>query len=200
MFNLKHGYLNKKGFTLLELILGIGIMSLLVITFYTILTFNLKVNEKALLEDEILLNGRYILEYIKGEINSADKIIVSDKFEGLDGKFPNNIGFVIVKVTRYEKTNPKFKDNIYRESESSYTTYYFKDNNLIRINGKYPSNEFPYVSIFGGYNKLGERLLESSNIRLEEDNLIHIDLSMGKDGKEIAKFKSTIAPRCPLVR
>ena len=95
MFNLKHGYLNKKGFTLLELILGIGIMSLLIITFYTILTFNLKVNEKALLEDEILLNGRYILEYIKGEINSADKIIVSDKFEGLDGKFPNNIGFVI---------------------------------------------------------------------------------------------------------
>ncbi len=200
IFNLRNKHLNKKGFTLLELILGVSIMSLLIITFYNILSFNLKINEKALLKDEALLNGRYILEYIKEEIGSADKIICSDKFEGLDEKFPTNIGFVIVKVISYEKINPQSKDNIYKEKESSYTTYYFKNNSIIRISGKAASNKFPYVSIFEGYNKVGEGLLETSNIRLQEKDFIDIDLSLGENGKEIVNFKSTITVRCPLVQ
>lgn len=200
MFNLKHAYLNRKGFTLLELILGISIMSLLLITFYTILSFNLKVNEKALLEDEMLLNGRYMLEYIKEEIVSADKIISSDKIEDLDEKFPNNIGFVIVKVKGYEKRTPKSSDNIYKESGYIYTSYYFENNSIIRIAGEVNNDKLPNFTIFKGYNKLGEGLLDSSSIKLQEDDLIDIDLSLGKDGKEIAKFKSTIAIRCPLVR
>lgn len=210
MCNLAPQYGGKKGFTLVEVILGIAIMSLLIITFYTVLSFNLKVNESSLLEDEILLNGRYVLEYIKEEIISADRIVSSHRFEDLDTKFPTNIGFVIVKVIDYEKLESKKDDNkkantekkeyIYKEKECNYITYYFKEDSIIRISGKAPSNIFPYANLFKGYNQIGEGLLETSNIALQKNNLINIDLSLGKDKKEIASFKSTIIVRCPVVR
>lgn len=211
MFNLRPQYLGKKGYTLVEVILGIAIMSLLIITFYTVLSFNLKVNESSILEDEILLNGRYVLEYIKEEIISADRIVSSHKFEDLDIKFPTNIGFVIVKILDYEKleskkngdkkTNTEKREYIYRETECNYITYYFKGDSIIRISGKAPSNMFPYVSIFEGYNEIGEALLETSRINLQKDNnLIDVHLSLGKDKKEISKFESTIVVRCPVVR
>lgn len=210
MFNLGPRYLGKKGFTLIELILGIAIMSMIIIIFYTVLSFDLRVNEMSLLEDEILLNGRYVLEYLKEEIISADRIVCSNRFENLDIKFPTNIGFVIVKVIDYEKLESKKDDNkksntekkeyIYKEKECNYITYYFKEDSIIRISGKAPSNIFPYVDIFKGYNQIGESILEASKITLQKDNLVRIELSLGKDKKEISNFKSNIIVRCPVVR
>lgn len=210
MFNLGPRYLGKKGFTLIELILGIAIMSMLIIIFYTVLSFDLRVNEVSLLEDELLLNGRYVLEYLKEEIMSADRIVCSDRFENLDIKFPTNIGFVIVKVIDYEKleskkdankeANTEKKEYIYKEKECNYITYYFKEDSIIRISGKSPSNIFPYADIFKGYNKIGESILEASKIILQKDNLVRIELSLGKDEKEISSFKSNIIVRCPVVR
>lgn len=199
MYNSVPRYQSKRGFTLIELILGISIMSLLIITFYTVLSFNLKVNESSLIQDELLLNGRYVSEYIKEEIMSADRIVSSYKFEDLDTKFPTNIGFVIVKVIDYEKIESK-KEYIYREKDCNYITYYFKEDSIIRVSGRASSKSFPYVSIFKGYNQMGEGFLEISNINLQKDNLINIDLSLGKDKKGISSFNSTIVVRCPVVR
>ncbi len=202
MSNLQLQYENKKGFTLIELMLGLGIMSLLIMTFYTILSYNLKSNENNLLEDEILLNGRYILEYIKEEIASADKIICSHHFSNLDIKFPTNIGFVIVKVLDYEKAEVPENDNKYKAKGYNFITYYFKNDSIIRIAGNTTSDLqiLPNADLFEGYNKIGELLLDNSNISLQDNNTIKLSLHLGKAYKEIASFNSNINIRCPLVR
>lgn len=208
MWNLKPQYENKKvftikkGFTLVELMLSVGIMSLLIITFYTILSFNIKSNENNFLEDEILLNGRYIIEYIREEIVSADEIICSHHFSNLDTKFPTNVGFVIVKIADYEKSGSGDKDNKYKPKGYNYITYYFKNDSIIRIAGNTSGNMqiLPNADVFEGYNKIGELLLQNSNITLQQNNIIKMHLSLGKDNKEIAKFNSNISIRCPLVR
>lgn len=204
--NLKPQSLNNEGFTLIELILTIALSSLLIITIYSILEFNIKINERNFLEDDMLLNGRYALEYIKEEIATCDRIVVSSKFKNLDEKFPGNIGFVIVNIINYNELIVKDEESggraetMYTEKECSYTSYYFNNDNLIRINAKDLSDKLPSASAFKGYNLVGKFILDKSSIILEDDNLISISLYLGKDDKEIAKFNSTISLRAQVVR
>ena len=195
MWSLKLQYESRKGFTLVELILFIGISSMLMLTLFSILTFHIKTSEKILLEDEILLNGRYCIEYIKNEISNADKIIVSHHFQGLDEKYPSNIGFVIAKF-RYSMDDKKEMKTSY-----NYSTYYFQKNKLIRVatNNFTLSDELPYSKLFKGYNEISEGVLKASTITLQDHNLITFDLSLGENDKEIAKFNTTINLRCPVV-
>lgn len=199
MYSLKLRYESRKAFTLVELILFMAISSLLMLTFFSVLTFNLRMSEKNLLEDEMLLNGRYILEYIKEEIANADRILPSSSFVGLDEKFPTNIGFVIVKVNSYEEIVKDEKK--YREKHCNYSTYYFKENKVIRIaTDNIPANKLPYHGLFKGYNEIAGGLLDNSKITLQENDIVKFDLSLGEDNKSIVNFKSTIKLRCPVVR
>lgn len=208
MWKFKLAFQNKKAFTLLELVLGMAIISILITTLYTCLTFTLRVNQKSLEEDEILLNGRYILEYIKEEIRSADRIIDSSRFYKLDSKFPRNIGFVILEITigPVVKNSPKKDYDIY-----SYTTYYFQDDSIIRINTKVDVDKNGDLSIeeileklpgadhFKGYNNMGYHILETSKISLKENNIISFDLFFKNEKSEISNFKSDIFVRCKVV-
>lgn len=210
MYSLKLQYESRRGFTLVELILFMAISSMLMLTFFSVLTFNLKSSERSLLEDEMLLNGRYIIEYIKEETAQADRIIPSYSFSGLDEKFPTNIGFVIVNVKTYEEIvedeklfdeDKKIENKEYKEKYCNYSTYYFKDNKVIRIAvNKVGSNVLPYHGLFRGYNEIAGGVLDTSSITLKDNNLVEFDLSLGKDKKEIINFKSTISLRCPVVR
>ncbi len=208
MLKLKLVFQNRRGFTLIELVLGMLLISMLIITLYTCLSFTLKLNEKSIIEDEMLLNGRYILEYIKEEISSADKIISSSYFKDLNKKYPRNIGFVILKIDMGldNKNTDKNKFNLY-----SYTTYYFQDDAIIRINAKRKVNKdrvfstektsiiFPTANEFTGYNKIGYNILRESNISLKDDNLISLDLYLKSEKSEISNFSSDIYVRCRVV-
>lgn len=198
MCSLKLPYENRRAFTLIELILFMAISSLLMLTYFSVLTFNLRVSERNLLEDEMLLNGRYILEYIKEEIAHADRIVTSSNFAGLDEKFPTNIGFVIVNVQPHNPTTEKITS---LDSICNYSTYYFNDNKIIRIAAsKIGNNQLPYHGLFRGYNEIAGGVLESSKISLEQNDLVKFDLCLGEDKREIVSFKSTINLRCPVVR
>lgn len=198
MFSLTLQSENREGFTLIELILFMAISSLLMLTYFSVLTFNLRVSERNLLEDEMLLNGRYILEYIKEEIASADRIVPSSSFVGLDEKFPTNIGFVIVNIKPYNKLSTE--KIISSEDVCDYSTYYFKDDKIIRLAAnKIGNNQLPYYGLFSGHNEIAGGLLEDSKISLEQKNFIKFDLSLGENKKEIVRFKSTINLRCPVV-
>lgn len=208
MWKLKLVFQNKKGFTLFELVLGMAIMSILFLTLYSCLSFTLKLNQKSVAEDEILLNGRYILEYIKDEITSADKIINSSYFLDLDSKFPGNIGFVILNktISPINKDPTKKKYDVY-----SYTSYYLENGTMIRINAKRDVEKdvllstektiknFPGADEFRGYNKMAYDLLNSSKISLKENNIISFDLFFKNKNSQITSFKSDIFVRCKVV-
>lgn len=209
MLKSKLQFQNKSGFTLIELVLGLAITSILIITLYNCLSFVLTTSQKGIEEDQILLNGRYILEYIKEDIGSADKIITSSNFEGLNSTFPTNIGFVILnlKKDRDEKTG-KLQDAV----TYSYTTYYFKNDSIVRINTKKLihkdiitdtqifKNKLPKASEFSGYNAIGYDLSSESKISLNKRNIISLDLSFKNNKSQISNFKSDVFIRCEVVK
>lgn len=201
MLKLKLRFQNRNGFTLMEVVLGVTIISILLMTLYTSLSYTSKVTKNSMDKDEVLLNGRYTLEYIKENIGSADKIIASSCFIDLDATFPTNIGFVVLNIILNSKND-----------DYSYTTYYFKDDSLVRINAKVAMGKnikldadklkasLPKAEKFSGYNAIAYDVLRESSIVLNENNIISLDLCFKKKNTVMLNFKSDIFPRCQVVK
>lgn len=209
MLKFKLQFQSRSGLTLVELVLGLAIMCMLMATLYTCLGFTLLVSKKSIEEDEILLNGRYILEYIKEDIGSADKIITSSSFPGLDRKYPTNIGFVILK---FDKTRDKTTGKLMDAVSYNYTTYYIKNNSIVRINAKQLihkdfmtdteilKSRLPKEDDFRGYNVIGYDLSRESKIFLNERNVISLDLFFENNSYKTINFKCDILVRCQVVK
>lgn len=171
-----------KGFTLIEFILSISLMSIVLISIFSLLQYaNMSLDRSDDME-EVLLNGRYGLEYIKGEVLSADRLVSSSKFKNLDRKYPTNIGFVIMKEN----------GNLYK-----FITYYKKNNELIRISCEKALNNYPSESNFKGFNQICTNLIDLGSTYIDTDKeLLNLYLDMGVENKSMMEFKSTIYIRC----
>ncbi len=184
VLNLREASRSNRGFILIEFILSLCFISILLYSIFTILNYSMDYIEKNNEIDDILLNGRYAIDYIRGEILSADKIIDSSKIKNLDFEYPDNIGFVIMI---------KINDNV------RYITYYKKNNELIRLSCKGVENRYPESNSFSGYNQICEYLFDIGKIILDEDNeLIELFLKMGSKPENCTEFRSTIFIRCPM--
>ena len=125
MLILKRRFLNKSGFSLIEMVLAIGISSILLLVVLSLYSVSTKGFEYTLQEDETYLYGRYIVEQLKYEIKKSDTIIKSDKIENLNTKFPANIGFVIMtdRGKNYKEISERY----------NFCTYYMKNSILVRL-------------------------------------------------------------------
>lgn len=180
---------NDQGSTLLELLLALAIGSIIVLSLYSVLNFTNNIYKRGSMEDEILLNGRYALEYIKRDIKSADKIIDINKIRinELDKNFHNNVGFIVMK------NNPNSKESY------KYSTYYLKDDKLIYVANNREGNIYPPSSAFGGHNLVSEYIISIDDTYINwEKKLIKISLDLGeKNGKE-TKLETKLKIRCPV--
>ena len=70
MWSLKLIYKRNKGFTLLELILAIGLSSIVALSLLSILNYSKNTSIIGNEIDELMLNGRYAMEYIKKKKSS----------------------------------------------------------------------------------------------------------------------------------
>ena len=179
-------YQGNKGFTLIELILSLFFAVIIISTLYSILNFSINAAKQGDILDELILNGRYGIEFIKNEIRNADKIISSDLIKDLNQQYPDNIGFVIVKKT----------DEIY-----SYVTYYSSNDKLVRIAFNSTSKSYPIASKFGGFNEICEYIKTIEDTMLDfKKNMIYLSISMinGKNNNEPLEFKTNLYVRCPI--
>lgn len=192
MLNLRERYLDNKGFSLLEMILSVSLICILLSSVYSIVQFTYNTIAKGDEIDTALLNGRYAMEYIKGEIMSADKIYSTSKFSNLDYNYPNNIGFVIMeKELNYR--NGKINNINY-----NYKTYYQKNDELIRIAYNTPNDSLFEGDLFSGYNQICSGIIDFNNSILDiENNLIYLSINMAQ-GKESLNLETTINLRCPI--
>lgn len=177
-----------QGFTLIELILSLAINSIIILSLLSILKFNVASYKLGEIEDEIILNGRYVIEYIKREIRSADKIMSIDKFDSLDELYKDNIGFVIMHY--YPSETYKY----------NYSTYYLKDNKIYRIAVNRVDSRLPIGSYFKGHNEIAEYIISIEGTNVDFDKkVIDISLTLGdRKGKDM-KLKSKLKIRCPIV-
>lgn len=173
-----------KGFTLIELILVLAIASIIFLPLYSILNLTSKTCALGEEKDELLLNARYGIEYVKNEIKSADIVVSADKIKNLKAKYPGNIGFLLVFID-----GKSYK----------YVSYYSENGKLVRIacdsvEGKYPSS-----TDFSGHNQVCRLVEDVSTSRLDVENkMIYLDFnfkSNNKDGPDL-NISSEIYIRC----
>ena len=186
MLRIKPTYLKNKGFTLMEVILALGISSIIVASLYSLLDFSTKACINGDKKDQLLLNGRYAIEYIKNEIKGADMIISSDKIYGLDLKYPTNIGFVIVFIDREEIS-----------MEYRYVTYYKNKGRISRVSCSRINEKYPTYSYFKGHNSICEYVDSIDDTRFEPDQeIIYLDFKFKHPDGEELNLKSDIYIRC----
>lgn len=193
MLNIRQAYANNKGYTLIELILGIFIISILVTSMHSILLFTTNAMEKSDIDDLALYNGRYALDYIQNEIFNSDMIVSSSKFGDLDFVFPNNIGFVSMEKKISYHSNGRVKDVNY-----NFRTYYQSNDELIRIAYNTPNENLFDTRLFSGYNQVCEGVNYLSNNSMDiESNLINLYIDFSRGNKALA-FQRTVKVGCPM--
>ncbi len=190
MFFMNPIFLNQKnnstrGFTLIELILVLGLSSILIVVFYTILSFTVKVGKVSEEKDEIIQNGRYAIDYIIREIRTSDKIIALDKFENLNSKYPNNLGFVIQK---------EIGKDYYK-----YIIYYCDFNKIRRCAVEMEGEEYPKTYLFQGHNVIAEYICNIDNSIIDLNRkMITLDFQLGTDKEQIINLRTSVYLRCPV--
>ncbi|TFZ39747.1 prepilin-type N-terminal cleavage/methylation domain-containing protein [Soehngenia longivitae] len=172
------------GFTLIELIISLAIISILVLGIYNLIflsTNAMGIEDEA---DDYLVSGTYVVEYISDEIRSGDYILPSYLIKNLDITYPYNFKFVILNKS----------DDI-----NEYITYYYTGKEIVRISHKTSSNNLPEISKFDGYNKLdlGVSDIGDSGLNLD-NNVVYLDLTFGD--KTTFKVRSAVNVENKIIR
>lgn len=181
---------DKKGFTLIELVVGLAASSILALAFYAVFDYCVNIN---LIEEErndLSLNGRYAIEYMKREIKTADEILSTDNFKGLNDKFKNNVGFVL-KTLEKKLSDDKY---IYK-----YILYYKDGNSLKRVTAEGPSIDGIEASSFSGYNTIASNVksIEGTYIDFENKKIV-LNILLSGDMRREMRFNTEIYIRCPV--
>lgn len=175
--------LENRGFTLIELPMGICIIGIIILSLYFMFNYSVKVTQIGEEKEEILLNGRYAIEYIKKEIRQSEEIISTSKFGGFNEKFKENFGFVL---------------KINKDNESKYVSYYFKNGSIYRIVSTNTNTKYPYAGSFQGHNKIVENIIsiEGSKANFQNDKIV-LNLLMGGKWNKNIELKTEVFMRCP---
>lgn len=179
---------NNKGFTLVEVILSISLISLISLTVFYLLSHSILTSNTSNYKDEILSNGRYGFEYISGELRRADKIISPIKISGFNTLYPQNLGFIIYNYN--EDKNPK--------GNHEYTSYYIKEGVLYRIKCRKVDKKYPdsvYFEKASGINFLSENIKKNNTFVDFEKNIIGLNFTVG-DKDFSYKFNSVFNMNC----
>ena len=172
---LRHPSENNKGFTLIELVLSLSLISLILLMVFNLMQYTIMTSNVSNYKDEILTNGRYGLEYMINEIKKADKIIDSSKIRNFNIDYPNNLGFVIYNY---------YKGDSNQADRHEFTSYYARDRTLRRIKCSRDIKEYQDIRIFSslssGDNFLCEYLIDVSNTKVNfQDEIINLNLVVG---------------------
>lgn len=192
MQNIKLIYPKNKGFTLIEIILTLAISSIIVLTLYSILSISSKASILGEEKDELMLNGRYAIEFIKGEIKWADKVILGSKIEGLKQRYPKNIGFIIMTKVLDNKDEDKIVG--YR-----YITYYLNGNTLVRLSWNLTKERYPTMLDLVGRNDICEFVdsIEETTFDIK-NSLISLNFKFKHHSGERLDLNTDIYIRCPV--
>ena len=192
MWSSKEAYSNRKGFTLLEMIMYIALTSMLLTSICSILIFSNKAADKSDSIDNALFNGRYAIDYIKGEIINSDKIISSSNFCVLDEELPNNLGFVSMNERIVYDDKSRINKIIY-----NFRTYFIEDGNLVRLAYSCDDNPVYNYYLLSGNNQIAFGIVDSNCNLDTENNLITLSFDLESAGEPLL-LETTINLRCPV--
>ena len=108
MLSFKPPGTSNKGFTLIELIIGIGLTGMLISMSFSVFDTTSRISKQVSIEDDFLLQGRFAIEYIRDDITEDNKAIKSIQIVSMKDYLPDKfnytdtLGFFIVKEEKKE--------------------------------------------------------------------------------------------------
>ena len=108
MLSFKPPGTSNKGFTLIELIIGIGLTGMLISMSFSVFDTTSRISKQVSIEDDFLLQGRFAIEYIRDDITEDNKAIKSIQIVSIKDYLPDKfnytdtLGFFIVKEEKKE--------------------------------------------------------------------------------------------------
>jgi type II secretory pathway pseudopilin PulG len=190
MWNINHILSRKenKGFTLIEVVFSLCICSVIILTLSYVLNHYAKMNRKVEELDDMYLNGRYLMDYIEGEIKDGDKIISSEKIPDLNRIIKNNMGFVIQRIIDADD-----------KEEYKYITYYHKEETkeIIRLSVS-GGNEYPHGKRFkeGGHNSICQHIKSTDTYVDFERSIIRLSFIFDGEINDDLLLETDIFIRC----
>lgn len=97
MLNFKRQETWNRAFTLIELVIGIGLTGLLLLVSFSIFSFTSKVASDVQTEDDFLLQGRFAIEYVREDITEATEIVSMEEYLPDNFLYTDTLDFFIVK-------------------------------------------------------------------------------------------------------
>ena len=157
MLNFKHLEIGNKGFTLIELVIGIALTGLLLSLSFNTFYFATGVSKDILLEDDFLLQGRFAIEYIRDEVIEAVEIISMDDYLPRNFSYTERLPFFIVK-----KEGNIYNHIFYRLADHTLYRTDFKSNIYCPID--MPNN--------GGHNFILDNIYDIQNTYYDKENML----------------------------
>lgn len=167
--------INQRGYTLIELIISISIMTILLILVFSSLFLGVSSFKSFEQELDNTQNCRYAIDYISSEVRRADEILPVELISDINTSiFRDNFGFLI----RVQEAN----------SKSRYILYYKELNQPIirRCVATYKDNEREFkASRFSGFNEIADNVLQiERNTDITSSNILKISITVS-DNKNI---------------
>lgn len=175
--------LSKTGFTLIEVVLAIGLTGMMIILFFLIMQFSHVSSNRIHQTDDYLLNGRYATEYILEDVMLADDIVSIDDYCPDGFEKDDMMGFFIINKEIDDYGDVHFK-HIYYEMEH---------NSLSRITFT-ANQECPEKPLNnGGKNRFLHNIIGLGDSGFDSETLIlliEIEMQDPETGKKYLFFES----------
>jgi len=167
---------NSKGFTLMEVIIGIGLMAMVISMFFCILHFTSMCNDLILNTDDYLLDGRFALGYIRDDVTTGLDVLSINSINNITNKYPENMGFI---VRAFDSENSRYKFIFYTKNQDV----------LIRHTFSSPLDEPPSYNNSEGYNTIVKNVQSLEGCEIDTYNNVMILSLVLKDKKSSKTYE-----------
>lgn len=180
---------NTSGFSLIELLIGLSIGSIVTASLCSLLLFCNNANEFAEEKEDAMLNGIYAIEYMENEIKKSDEIIAIEKIKGCKENYGNNFGFVILQKENKDNDDPYY----------NYILYYLKGDCIRRDAVTKKTKLLPEAREFSGHNNIVDNVKSIDKSYIDfNGKIISINIVFFSKWNRELKFHTDIQIRCPV--
>lgn len=176
--------MNNYGFTFIELIISIAILSIIFVLIGTVLDLGFEATENGEQTLNTLQRGQYLINKITSEVREGSGILDINKIKDINkSKYRDNFGFVILNQEK-EKFILYYRENRY--------------NRIKRATAENIKGKSIKASNFLGHNIIGNYVEKINNNGLNKENkIINLRISI-KNKRSIINFNKDISVQCPI--
>ncbi|WP_422487178.1 hypothetical protein [Gudongella sp. DL1XJH-153] len=183
---LQAGSSNKKGYTIIEIVMAIGFLGISIVIYFSIMRSTEESANRIQKFDDFMLNGRYATEYVIEDVMLADEIISMEEYYPGGIQQSDTLGFILINHNNGVNTDTKDYDNYFK-----YKYIYYRLTGDVVFRSTYSHNSYrpENAPSNGGDNVLAKNVISIGDSNYcPEDRMLFIDIET-QDPASSKKYK-----------